>query len=215
MSSGNRIAVCYRGIHYSTDKIIVDYRDCFQNHIDNLISPLLSHNNHLDIFCLSYESPLKDVLIANITPVDAYFFTENDKNNGSSWHRQLLFHKKSAELIHNYESKYGFTYDIVINLRYDLYFTKSISGMNVNYNKINIAYEHRSNNCDDNLFIIPRTYLDTFYSAINTLIRNGQITHELNKYIDESLINYMYVITDDDIKNNDVNKYWRFERRII
>ena len=187
-----KIAICFRGKHFD----VYDYRNCFSNINENLIQPL-SENNEVDIFCLLYDSHLTESLLNDYKPKKCHILNHNDQYNGSQWDRQIIFHKLSVEIIKNYEIENNIKYDIVINLRYDLFFKVNINNWNIDFNKILIGFKHtfrkhEVDHVDDNIFIIPRKYLDDFSNSINLLSENNKITHEVHIYINSDYINYIY-----------------------
>ena len=195
-----RIAICYRGIHYSDNDVKTDYRKQYENNMEYLINPL-KKNNIIDIFCVSYESEIQNSLINDYKPVMIDLLSQNIRYHGSGWYRQLIFHKKIVELVKNYENKNNINYDIIINLRYDLLFKKDITLWNIDYNKINFTFKHLDNgNSDDNFYIIPRKYLDEFNNSINKVIDANEITHAINRFLDENIVCYCYIVTIEDNK---------------
>jgi len=73
--------------------------------------------------------------------------------------------------------------------------------------KFNIMFKHTSGNCDDNYWIIGREYFNLFEeSLIKMLNKKDAITHELNHYIGESNINYMYETDSNEYR------YYSFTR---
>ena len=194
-----RIAICYRGKNFD----LYDYRNCIENNINYLIKPLLL-NNEIDIFCILYDSYLSNNLLNDYKPVKYHILDKNDHYNGNQWQRQIIFHKISVDLIKDYEISNNIKYDLIINLRYDLYFKVKINEWNIDYNKIMLPFKHwpsSGGHCDDNIFIIPRKYLEDFYYAVCELEKYNKMTHELNSYIDNNNIKYIYELTNDDEKN--------------
>ncbi len=204
-----KIALCLRGIHYANDNIITDYRNSNKNYMEQLIEPL-KKNNDVDIFLLTYESEIINELLNDYNPKDIIILNSNERFNGSNWHRQLIFHKSSIDLVKGYENNNNFRYDIIINVRFDLFFTLNFQEWNIVYNKINIMFKHPSGNCDDNFFIIPRNYFDLFYDATINLLINNKITHEYNHVLNEDNIHYAYNVSEEDCNKKIDFHYWNF-----
>jgi hypothetical protein len=89
----------------------------------------------------------------------------------------------------------------LIFTRFDIDFHKNYNTFNLELDKLNITVEHPSGNCDDNLWIFPRNYLDIFENSVDALIAENKMTHELNhkiikfggqiNYIDKLIDSYM------------------------
>ena len=133
----------------------------------------------------------------------------NDEDLASinSWNRQMIFSIEGLRLLKAYESTNNIRYDYCINLRFDILFKTPISEQNIDIKKFNIMFKHTSGNCDDNYWIIGREYFNLFEeSLIKMLNKKDAITHELNHYIGESNINYMYETDSNEYR------YYSFTR---
>ena len=197
------ICICLRGIHYSDDTIIADYRKSLNNYRDYIINPLKSLGHTIDIMIFTYDSTIINQLIFDYDPCGKVILVNSDRYIDTSWNRQLIFHNYSIKAIKNREDIMKYKYDCIINTRFDLEFNTKITEMNIDYSMFNIAFKHSSGNCDDNLWIFPGVMIDEFESAINNLYKNSQMTHEINKYM--PIINYMY-------ETQNTYLYWSFLR---
>ena len=185
-----KICLCLRGIHYSNDAYITDYRKSLENYRNYIIKPLEDQGHEVDILFFTYTSEVSDSLRQDYgSRPNSVFFPASERFNGTNWKRQLLFHRCIVHSIKVNEQQKGSLYDLIINTRFDLFFSTKITEMTYDTSKFNCAFKHTSGNCDDNLWIFPRTLLDTFSFAVNTLDQRNQITHEINKYIE---MQYMY-----------------------
>lgn len=208
-----KIAICYRGIHYTNNYVTTDYRKTYKNHQDFFINPL-KENNKIDIFLITYQSDIINELINDYNPVDKYVCNINELYNGSSWERQLIFHNKLIDIVKNYEKSKNIKYDMVIILRYDIYFKININQWNIDFNKINFTHRHSDcNNTCDNIHIIPRIYLEDFNNAVNICYTNNKITHEINNFIDKDKYHFCYIINcDENDEYNKANSHYIIER---
>jgi hypothetical protein len=191
-----RACICLRGLHYSNDDISVhnrirtDYRDSLDNYREYIINPLISQGYLIDILLFTYESPLLESLIEDYNPLSMSTLPISERYIDTSWNRQILFHKHSVDTIKKIQYEMGYSYDLIINTRFDLKFNTRITDMNIDYSKFNIAFRHSSGNCDDNLWIFNSSFLDEIDESMNILYRRSEMTHEINKYICN--INYMH-----------------------
>ena len=185
-----KICLCLRGIHYSNDSYITDYRKSLENYRNYIIKPLEDQGHEVDILFFTYTSEVSDSLRQDYSSSpNSVFFPASERFNGTNWKRQLIFHSFTVDSIKANEQQKGSLYDLIINTRFDLFFSTKITEMTYDTSKFNCAFKHTSGNCDDNLWIFPRNLLDSFSFAINTLDQRNQITHEINKYIETQ---YMY-----------------------
>jgi len=193
-----RIAFVLRGISsYNSNNKIVNYKKSLQNYKDYIIEPLLEKGHHIDFFCLTYDTNFVNDLIEDYKPVQIFKMNLNEFHIGGSFRRQLDFHKKSIELIKNFEYISSFTYDLIINTRFDLIFKTNFFEQNLNFSKFNIPFEHLSGNCEDCYFVFPRILLDTFEDAVNDLLCKNKITHEMNHTCLNKFIHYCYKLYED------------------
>ena len=202
-----KFAILFRGIHY---KHAYDHDTNFQNSTKSvyqyIINPLLAIGHTIDIYCATYTSEKLLSLINTYNPVRTIVLEYN--NNLNNWESQLKFHIMLSNMILENESIGRDNYDIIINMRYDIEFTKSIIEHNIDYSKFNITMKHLSGNCDDNYFVFHSKYINMFKNACITMLNTKKITHEINKYIDPTAINYMYEIFKDDEINRTLYKYF-------
>jgi len=207
-----RACICLRGLHYSNDdisvyndnKIRTDYRDSLDNYREYIINPLISQGNLIDILLFTYESPILEHLIKDYSPLSIKILPMSERYIDTSWNRQILFHKYSVDTIKKIQYEMGYSYDLIINTRFDLKFNTRITDMNIDYSKFNIAFRHLSGNCDDNLWIFSGCFLDEFEESMSHLYNGSKMTHEINKYINN--INYMH------IEDTGGYVYWKFLR---
>jgi hypothetical protein len=169
------------------NNISIDYKKSLVNYDQTLFRPLIDKGNEIYIFILTYNSTVVDQLIRDYKPNTTLILPESEINALNSWDRQKYWHLQTGNMIHEYETKYGITFDYIINTRFDLEFSPLILS-NIDYKKISIIYKHSPDgNCDDNFFIIPRNLLTTFINGMSLC----NITHEICKHIDNDNINYI------------------------
>ena len=138
-----------------------------------------------------------------ITGYDAknFIFLNKNQINTNTWMAQLHHLKNLINMIRDEETRTKNNYDYFIFTRFDVDFHKNYNTFKLELDKLNITVEHPSGNCDDNLWIFPRNYLDIFENSVDALIAEGKMTHELNhkiiffggsiNYIDELVDSYM------------------------
>lgn len=188
-----RVCICFRGIHYANDNIQTDFRKSFEHMKKNIIDPFLEQGDTVDILCLTYNSEIIQELLDLYKPVDTYILDPSCRNDGDNWHRQLLWHLYSVELVKKQKKEY----DLIINTRYDFLFQFKSNDSKFDLNKFNVLFPHRTGNCDDNYFAFPFTLLDSFQNALQRMICERKITHEINRYIPGEQINYVFQLEDD------------------
>ena len=205
-----KFAICYKGafnINYVKQKGVDDnllniVNDTILNHKTMIYSDLIEAGNEVDTFISSYnlDNRLNDLLVRGYDAKGYIFFDKNQLNSGT-WMAQLNHLKFLIELIKTEERNNNFNYDYLIFTRFDVDFHKNYNTFNLELDKLNITVEHPSGNCDDNLWIFPRNYLDIFENSVDALIAENKITHELNhkiinfggqiNYIDKLIDSYM------------------------
>ena len=205
-----KFAICYKGafnINYFKQKGVDDnllniVNDTILNHKTMIYSDLIEAGNEVDTFISSYnlDNRLNDLLVRGYDAKGYIFFDKNQLNSGT-WMAQLNHLKFLIELVKTEERNNNFNYDYLIFTRFDVDFHKNYNTFNLELDKLNITVEHPSGNCDDNLWIFPRNYLDIFENSVDALIAENKITHELNhkiinfggqiNYIDKLIDSYM------------------------
>lgn len=205
-----KFAICYKGafnINYVKqngvdDNLLNIVNDTIRNHKTMIYSDLIEGGNEVDTFISSYnlDNRLNDLLVRDYNAKGYVFFDKNQLNSGT-WIAQLNHLKFLIELIKTEEINNSFNYDYLIFTRFDIDFHKNYNIFSLELDKFNITVEHPSGNCDDNLWVFPRNYLDIFENSVDALIVENKITHELNhkiikfggqiNYIDKLIDSYM------------------------
>jgi hypothetical protein len=202
-----KICVCLRGKHYETD--YVDYRKSFENYKEFIINPFIQKGDSVDVFVATYDSKISSELLLDYSPKKYIFLNENiQEHKGTNTNnRQCDFHIMLMDMLKYYDV----TYDLIIDLRFDLFFKVKITDMNIDYEKINIAFQHTSGNCDDNMFVIKSRHIDILKNGFRSLKDAGGITHQINSYLPTETIHYMI-----DYRIGDISKtqwtYWNIMR---
>jgi hypothetical protein len=205
-----KIAVCYKGafnINYIKQKgvdeeLLKIVTKTINNHKDTIYSDLLANNNEVDTFLSSYDldKKLNELLVAGYNAKN-FIFLDKNQINANTWMAQLNHLKILISMIRREEIETKNNYDYFIFTRFDINFHKNYNIFKLEPEKFNITVEHPSGNCDDNLWIFPRNYLDIFEKSIDLLIYENKMTHELNhkikifggkiNYIDQLVESYM------------------------
>ena len=188
-----KICICFRGIHFSNDSIQTDFRKSFDHMKKHIIDPFLEQGDSVDILCLTYNSDILQELLDSYKPVDTVILDPAFRNDGDNWHRQLLWHIMSVDLI----QKQNKEYDFIINTRFDFLFQFKSNDSIFDFNKFNILFQHKSGNCDDNYFALPFTLISNFKNACQRMKGERKITHEINRYLEGSIINYAFHLEND------------------
>ena len=185
-----KYCICIRGMHYSHKHIIIDYKKSSDNYKSKIFQPLIDDGHEIFIFLLTYESPVLNQLIDEYNPVLTHIIPLSEIDNVDTWTRQKHWHLKSINMIQQYENDNSMQFDYIMNIRFDFLYTNILS--NINNDKINIIFKHHSGNCDDNFFFFPKKLLPIFEHAVKEIIKNGNITHEINHYMNEkNNVNYI------------------------
>ena len=184
----NKIALGYKGvfnINYIKQKGIDDTlinsaKESILNHKKMLQSPLLD-GSELDIFMSMYGTNGKfdRIFIDGYKPIK-YNFLDSSYMNLSTWVAQILHHKSIIKMILEEETKHNFKYSTIIITRPDITIHKKFNKISLNFDSFNITVEHPSKNCDDNFWVFPRKYLESYEKSLDLLLSENKMTHELN-----------------------------------
>ncbi len=205
-----KIAICYKGafninyIRYKgiDNELLNSIKNTIDNHKNMIYTDLLSKKIEVDTFLSSYnlDTRINDLLINGYNPKN-FAFLDINMANTSTWIAQLNHLKGLVSMIKKEESEMNSNYDYFIFTRFDIEFHKRYESFNLDLDKFNITVEHPSGNCDDNLWIFPRSYLEIFEKSVDLLLSEHKITHELNHkiillggnihYIDNLVESYM------------------------
>jgi len=204
------IGICYKGVfninyirQYGVDKYLLNKLDeTIKNHNEMIYDELLLYDNKIDTFMSSYNinDKLNSILVRDYKS-KKYTFTSQTNISSNTWVAQLNHLNILISMIIEEEKLRNKNYDYFIFTRFDIFFHKKYDIFNIDLNKFNITVEHPSGNCDDNLWIFPRKYLDIFQKSINELLIENKMTHEINhkilkfggdiNYIDNLIDSYM------------------------
>lgn len=198
-----KIAFCYKGV-FGLKKIV-------HSGIDEETISLLNQNieNHLNIFHdgfnrlgyeLDYHISTYDIndeineIVRNALNPNTYSFIPNEYLHGSTWISQLTHFRNLVNSIKNT----GIEYDLIVMTRQDLKVKMDFEEIyrRLNLEEFNITIGgngYPSGNCDDNFFVFPSYFLETFGIIIEEMINSGAITHEINHYIARKNIPINYI----------------------
>jgi hypothetical protein len=194
-----RCALCYKGVfiinHFLSGKSSdSEYLSRIENSIVRHKEIFFSKKYEFDVFITTYNvdpemvNSLNYFLPKDIDVLD--FDTAKKENNSLS---QISQHRNIVKQIKKYESENGIKYDLIVITRLDLEFHKKFEDMDFNKDLFNIVVHHKSGNCDDNLWIFPRKYLDLYDSSLEYLDKNSKITHEINHELLKNNIDIHYM----------------------
>jgi hypothetical protein len=184
-----KYAICYKGIFninrirtigpdsvYQEQLIVAN-----KNHKKKLIDDIINSGNELDVFISTYDiTPEINELVTKLNSPKECYFSPKISINTSTFQAQLQHHLMLVEMIKKSETKMNDKYDILVFTRLDIDIHKKFSELPIDLEKFNITVEHASGNCDDNYWVFPRKYLDTYTASINELLKSNKMTHEIN-----------------------------------
>jgi hypothetical protein len=209
------MAILFSGIHYmdsyhhfTNKNIKIDYREYIKNiktkiygHFEKeyTIDTFFSTNNSIYLNDLintykpiAYDSNEYSDLLKDILPNNKI-----NKNNNS--YKKL----KALRLLTNHILETNKNYDLILLTRFDIYIVKELT--NVDINKFNIvSIVDNEFMCDDNLYIFPIHYLNTFFNIFVTKCIVFETLFKLNKPpIQYSMLGHY--LKNDIEKNMQVN----------
>lgn len=195
-----RIAVCLRGMHSL---------DAVENYKQFLFNSRFLSDHTVDVFCATYEGGDLQAVLEAYKPVASCILPESEKARLDTWARQNGWHVELCNLVERHEHDQGISYNLILDLRFDLFFGVSLDDQNIDVTKINIPFQHLSGNCDDTFFLFPRSLLSVYRGTWEALLRNGQITHAFNRSLHPENTHFMFRVEDDA---GDPNIYWKLYR---
>lgn len=149
----------------------VDFSNCSDNIIKNLIKPLKKENN-VFVYLTTYPHPFLNNMCEIYQPKKNQILEYTNS-------RMQTTYEKSMKQIFNEDL------DFIISTRFDIQFQKSIDEIEIDYTKMNVlfrekGYRHKNYTCD-NFYAFPKTMLPIFTkSIIETL------------YIDNNGLHYLF-----------------------
>lgn len=178
-----KYAICYRGISFEENlvrnynntptKIKVDFSDCIESNLNNLINPLKENNNQVDIFFNTYESKKLNEYIEKIKPCSLQIseYSPNIKQYNFIFVIQLIIN--SLKQIKDYQIKNNIKYDFIILTRFDLIIFQKFTEIYLPENSISTPTTE-----DDCFIVISGDLLDI---ALDTYLENQHqfISHHM------------------------------------
>ena len=203
-----RIAICLRGRSFYHNQFYhTDFTESCDNINAMIIEPLRKHGHIVDIFCCTYVSHKLEHVINFYKPVLTLAINESEFAGLRPCACKYIFCLEGSRIIREHEAKNNFIYDFIINMRFDITFSYSITQHNYDITKMNVMFKHTSGNCDDNYWIIGRCQLENFENAIQKLLAdNKSIIHEFNHHIDPSNVLYMYDTDCNEYRYYTINR---------
>lgn len=216
-----KFAICIKGLHSIqvylqsglTESILTNCQNSFNNFNSFVVEKLTEKKYLTDLFISTYDCDLGNYLLSLYNPQYVNKFDIKVADGEHRFISQINHYLKLIQLIKESEKKNNFIYDQIIMLRFDMLFKKNINDMPVNYDKFNISIRHLSGNCDDNLWIFPRKYLDIFEESLLIMLNIDNSAYKTTHYINNVLtkfnvpIHYFY-----DMENHagETYIYWSF-----
>lgn len=205
-----RIALILRGISYLENyehkygipKFTIDYHDTLPSIQQNIINDLREKGHIVDIYLLSYHSKYEEELINILNPVKTSFTDYKAIPLGAAQEQigcPMLFdyHLKGIEMYLEYEQQNNLNYDTILITRFDLYYYKKITEIDLDHTCINYPFWHIAGpnknifSSEDNLIYFPRNKTEIIYNSINYLKNNLYESRRKILYSTHSLGEYL------------------------
>jgi hypothetical protein len=192
-----RIAIILRGITYANYNhkynitCNIDARNTSDSIINNIINPLRESGMEVDIFFVTYKTDIDKELVEIYEPVDIHYrdFKVIPHNKPIEGGFMLINqHEEGINLVEKYEKINNIKYDNILITRFDLYFYKKITDLNVDLNVFNYTFYHLVYNpklfsVEDNFILYPRKYNDIIKQCFSEIKKYNQTTHLLGKHL--------------------------------
>jgi hypothetical protein len=196
-----RIAFAYKGTFnidyikkYGIDNNIINQvEDTINNNFKYIFNVFKKLNYSYDIFISTYkiDNKIDGKWIERTLPKNFYC---GEPDYSSPTHIPQLNHfKRLSEMVLLEEKKSNEKYDLLIFTRLDIKMLKYYDELNIDYSSFNSIFKNDSGNCDDNFFIIPRKYFDSFIESVDSLYIKNDITHRFNHELESRGVSVHYM----------------------
>jgi hypothetical protein len=233
-----RIALILRGIHYLEDyehkygipKYTIDFHDTLPSIQENVIKAFESQGHIIDVFLLSYHSKFENELIETLKPKN-YHFTNYRRialgldQQDIGYHLILDYHINGINMVEEYEQQNNIKYDTILITRFDLYYYKKVTDINLDHSCINYPFMHMAGpqrnilSSEDNFIYFPRDKIIIIKDALLYLKKNfyearrhiWYNTHNLGEYLlsKGETIKYLYGEKGDGAYDYPIYKFGR------
>ena len=233
-----RIALILRGIHYLENyqhrygipTYTIDFHDTLPSIQENIINAFELQGHMVDVFLLSYHSKFESELIDILKP-KRYHFTEykpiplGKAQEDIGYPLMLDYHINAIDMIEEYEVKNNIQYDNLLITRFDLYYYKKITEIELDHTCINYPFMHMAGphrnilSSEDNLIYFPRNKATMIKEALIYLKNNlyearrhiWYNTHNLGEYLlnKGETIKYLFVEKGDGAHDYPIYKFGR------
>jgi hypothetical protein len=184
------LAIVLRGISYLENaasvsrSASVDYKLCLENFKNNLIEPLKTKFEKIDIFLNTYYSKELVNIIKAYNPLDMLIKPESSIKPID----QNFVAKNIAESL---DLCLKYNHDYILQTRFDLYYYRKLDMEKVDLNKINFGWVGENGQCDDSWVLFPRKQAEIAAAVCSG--RKGDIpcTHYVNRYFSNNECNYI------------------------
>jgi len=194
-----KVAIAYRGFFnykkYSKEGLYQGYFSEIENALNNHKKMIHSYFDDYEIDCFfstyDIDKKIEEIYKTNLEVKNISYLRKDGWYD--SW-KPLLHHTQNLiNDIEEYIERTRNQYDFLVFTRPDILFKSHINSFSIDTNKFNITLEHLSGNCDDNLWIFPIKYFQSFKESINELNLKNMISHEINYCLKKRgvSINYM------------------------
>lgn len=170
---------------------------------------------------MTYNSKLIESLKNDYNPIKSIILPEQEIYKMNQWQRILYWHITAINQIRILENNNNIKYDIIIHTRFDLFLHTKFTDLPYDYSKINFSYEYYvpetgKMNCLCEPMLYPHNMINSMYNALNILNNQHRIIHELNHYIDKTILHYIQ--SKEDTSNpkgfgNTFASYLRISKR--
>jgi hypothetical protein len=169
LDSNSRIAVLLRGVSYQKSHFsrgssplffFVNYDNCKDNIKNKIIDPL----PNCDVYVSTYNSEKQDDIMSFYKPKN---YSLASYNSGT----QKTCMLRGLEMLLEEHNKQP--YDAIVIIRFDVYFHKKITEMNIDPSKFNFCWREYENMWKDHrrtgdcFYVIGGKFIETFISTLN------------------------------------------------
>ena len=175
------LALILRGISYYNKPNVevsksstVDYKQCLESFRENLIKPLKTIFDKIDIFIITYDNEKISDIRYDFNPVDEKIYPSEfigKVDRETVVQRQMI---DAVKLIKSYN------YNYILITRFDLYYYNPINMKDINLDKFNFGWIADVGQADDNFLLFKKEQLE----QLEIYFSQYSYPHGLNKFVD-------------------------------
>lgn len=198
-----RLALVLRGISYYDDltrKVCnsptIDYKECLNSFRNNLIAPLRSVFNQIDIFLITYVNPKLTDILTDYNPVDIKLYPSATIYNQNPREITAQLMSDSIDLVEKYSHLFYTNYNNIMITRFDMYYPIKFPTERLKLNSINFGWKGSYGQCDDCFHLFTPGHIPRIRAYIPRHNDDGYM-HGLNHAF-ESEANYLSLRAPSD-----------------